>query len=372
MENLPKDMLISGTGHQEYEMTLPTTAEAKLDRRRSEGDLDRLLTKGRAFSAEFHPFLANHLPMMLVALHRLDASDERLADYFSMYRDLHHLEPPPPSVSQIEPNNWTEALGDRSREADYRAFFAREIDRLGSGKVIANYLPRLLPGLAASATHALMRLAYGVLRWDAPEITAALGYWAATFLVLGETTGAPPITDDPAEVLIRLRNIPAFRQVETELDLLWHFMRAVSMKSEFSPVVDWLAIGPDSLKRVAQASLALYAGTMDFCALHAVTGSHWIRMIASVMPDPNLALRYFWLAIAALYPKIGFPDLPSLEMLEDWRQTPVPDWPEISATACQSDDEHDISLTFSAREEWKFYGDPLYQVVAARRLGLIS
>jgi hypothetical protein len=59
-------------------------------------------------------------------------------------------------------------------------------------------------------------------------------------------------------------------------------------------------------------------------------------------------------------------------MLEDWRQTPVPDWPEISATACQSDDEHDISLTFSAREEWKFYGDPLYQVVAARRLGLIS
>jgi questin oxidase-like protein len=353
-------------------MTLPATAEAKFDTRRSEAELDRLLTKGRAFSAEYHPFLANHLPMMLVALHRLNASDERLADYFSEYRDLHHLEQPPPSVSQIKVNNWTEALGDRGREADYRAFFAKEIDRVGSSPVIANYLPRLLPGLAASATHALMRLAYGVLRWDESEIAAALGYWATTFLVLGEATDALPITNDPAEVLIRLRNIPAFRQVETELDLLWHFMRAVSMKSEFSPVVDWLAIGPDSLKRVAQASLALYAGTMDFCALHAVTGSHWIRVIAPVAPDPNIALRYFWQAIAALYPKIGFADLPSLEMLEAWRRTPVPDWQEISASACESDDEHDISLTFSAREECKFYGDPLYQVVAARRLGLIS
>ena len=61
------------------------------------------------------------------------------------------------------------------------------------------------------------------------------------------------------------------------------------------------------------ASLALYAGTMDFCALHALTGCHWLRLIEPLTPDFGLALRYFWQAIGALYPKIGFPDLPKPE-----------------------------------------------------------
>jgi hypothetical protein len=50
----------------------------------------------------------------------------------------------------------------------------------------------------------------------------------------------------------------------------------------------------------------------------------------------------------------------------------LPDWPEIAAAAVKSDDEHDLSLTFSAREEWRTYGDRLYQVVAARRVKLIA
>ena len=29
-----------------------------------------------------------------------------------------------------------------------------------------------------------------------------------------------------------------FRHVETERDLLWHFMRAIALKPEFAPVVD--------------------------------------------------------------------------------------------------------------------------------------
>jgi hypothetical protein len=168
-----------------------------------------------------------------------------------------------------------------------------------------------------------------------------------------------------------MRPIEAFRNVEVEMDLLWHFMRAMAAKPEFTPVIDWLAIGPDTLKRVADASLALYAGTMDFCALHALTGTHWLRILWPVLPDPERALRQFWQAISSLYPKIGFPDLPSGETLERWRNAPAPDWPEIAAAAARSNDEHDLSLVFSAREEWKVYGDRLYQVVAARRVNLI-
>jgi hypothetical protein len=216
-----------------------------------------------------------------------------------------------------------------------------------------------------------MRLAYGVLREDSAEIAIALGYWAATYLELGVAGGNAPVTDDPAEVLLRMRSVESFRGVETELDLLWHFMRAIAAKPEFRPIVDSLAIGRDTAARMREASLVLYAGTMDFCALHAVTGCHWLRMLRPPMPAPETALRYFWQSIAALYPKIGFPELPDSEAVEGWRRLPCPAWPEIEAAAVGSDDEHDLSLVFSAREEFGTFGDRLYQVVAARRMQLI-
>ena len=104
---------------------------------------------------------------------------------------------------------------------------------------------------------------------------------------------------------------------------------------------------------------------------HAVTGAHWLRLMAPLTPDPAIALRPFWQAIAALVPKIGFPETPSVDELAHWRRMRLPDWPEIFAEAVTHDDEHDLSLAFSAGEEFKHYGDPLYAYVAARRLNMI-
>ena len=81
--------------------------------------------------------------------------------------------------------------------------------------------------------------------------------------------------------------------------------------------------------------------------------------------------RAFWQVIAALVPKIGFPALPSAEALQAMRETPAPGWPEIRAAAIASNDEHDVSLVFSASQEEMVWHDPLYRVVAARRVRLI-
>ena len=256
-------------------------------------------------------------------------------------------------------------------KADYRTFFAGEVERLGATPAALRYLPELMPGMAASATHAFMRMAYATMTDSDEETGAALGYWAATYLSLGASQGLAPSTDDPAEVLTFMYRPEAFRHVEPERDLLWHFMRAVAQKPEFAPVVDMLAIGPETHDRVARCSLALYAATLDFCALHAVTGTHWLRLMAPRTPDAATPLRYFWQAIASLVPKIGFPSLPSAEELEAWRRARLPDWPEIYREAVARDDEHDLSLSFSAGEEFKHYGDRLYQYAAAKRLNLV-
>ena len=147
--------------------------------------------------------------------------------------------------------------------------------------------------MAASALHAFMRMAYATMTDSDDETAVALGYWAATYLTLGASQGRAPTTDDPAEVLAFMYGPATFRQVETERDLLWHFMRAIALKPEFAPVVDLLSIGPETHDRIARCSIALYAATLDFCALHAVTGTHWLRLIAPRTPDTGRCAALF-------------------------------------------------------------------------------
>lgn len=327
----------------------------------------------RRQSVEFPLFLANHLPMILVALDRLGVDEDRLRAYPAIYRRDHTLvdiELPP--SGRISFQNWREHLGDRSYELDYRVFFIAEAQRLGIDALIATYLRRLLPGIAGSALHALMRLAYAKMIGDTDEVGVALGYWAMTFLPLGNPA-AEPVTEDPIEILVRMHDMPELRDMpDTENDLLWEWMIAVAAKPCFAPVAGWLRITDATTERLRQAALTLMATTMTFEALHAVTALHWIRMLDLEADDSAVALRGYWTAIAGVYPKIGLPVPLDEAALDALRHAPCPDWIDIRRKACAADDEHDISFTYSAGEEFSLTGDRLYQVLAAKRVGLIN
>ncbi len=338
----------------------------------SRSGLDALLPRARADSVEFPLFLANHVPMVLIALDRLGASSERMEAWYETYRETNRLPPIPEAVAPIDPHDWKAALGDRAREADFRSFFADEVRRLGVADAIQTYLPSLIQGVAASATHPMMRLAYGLLRQDRDEVGVALAYWATCYLPLPAPGQSRPKTDDPTEVLACVAAIRGVRDYEPESDLLWHNIRAVGAMPGFRPVVDWLAFGPDTPRRMAAASLALFLGTMDFCALHAVTGLHWVRLISPLLNDKEPLYRALWQVVAALVPKIGVLSLPSPSEMQSMRRREAPSWSAIKAAAIRSDDEHDVSLTFSCLEEEAVWNDPLYRVAAARRLGLMS
>ena len=112
----------------------------------------------------------------------MGASDERLEAYCQIYHEQNRLVPVPEPIGQITRDNWREFLGQREREGDYRAFFAGEVARLGATPAAVHYLPQLMPGMAASALHAFMRMAYATMTDSDEETGVALGYWAATYL----------------------------------------------------------------------------------------------------------------------------------------------------------------------------------------------
>ena len=332
--------------------------------------LDRLMAQMPDYHSEFAKTYANHAPMVLVALHRIGGDGPRMNDWFDHYRDEKKLFGPPARQAPLTAETWETAIGHRDRETDLRDFFVAEVDRLGIEGALAAYLPRLSPGVGASALHALMRMAYALLRKDATEVAVSLAYWSACWLEMPKSTGAAPVTKDPAEVLARVAAIDALHRLPQK-ELLWHNMMAVGEVPEFAPVVDWIEVDDDTVARMASASIALFTATQDFCALHAVTGMHWMRIVLPYCPTPDVMLRHFWQGVAALMGSMGFPSLPSAETLDAWRRLPVPSWDEINAAAAQSYDEHDLSITFSCQEEMKLYGDPLYQLAAARRMGLV-
>lgn len=349
------------------------------DRRRARATAERLIAETRRNSVEYGTQLANHLPMLLEIQFRLGASAERLEHYAEIYNARRNVQPAPPPQTRITSANWQSALGDRRRETDLRAFFTAEVGRLGAGSAIRLYVPVLARGIGASALHGLMRLAYGVLRRDDAEIGTALGYWAMAFLPLRDEPQGEPDTDDPLELAAGMQRMEAFRKVPVKKsDLLWHWMRAVGAMDEFAPVIGRLQIGPGTLDRITQASARLFASAIaPLEGVHAMTGAWWVRLVGAHADDRGLLARYFWQAILAVYPKIDLPTPISEAALEAMRALQIPAIEAIAAATIEfdplaDDEEHHASAVFTAIQEYARTGDPLYLVLAAKRIKLID
>ena len=166
------------------------------------------------------------------------------------------------------------------------------------------------------------------------EVGVALGYWAATYFELRPATGAPPLTNDPAEVLARTMAIVPLHDLKLH-ELLWRNMRDAAAVAEFAPVVDWLEIDDATRAKMAATGLAIFAATQHFAALHIVTGLHWLRIVE---PHADRAtffalLRHFWRGVAGLVGELEFPALPDAATLARWRALPTYDWATLQAAA---------------------------------------
>ena len=327
--------------------------------------LSELLDRQRLFDPEYRGGLSNHLPMALVALSRMGASAERLRVFARLYE--RRLEPAPPTGQVLSRETWRRHLGHRVNYPDFLATFVQELTQERWPDVLREVLPLLMPGCSAAAFHPLIRLSFAIETKSPSEVTIALAYWAARFLRLGGDgiEERKTLSPNPKELLGRLAGDVSFKHRPDQDSLIDVEMKRATCMPEFVPVIGWLAIAPDTLKRLARTALEVYAATADFTALHMVTGVQSARSFLPWCAEPEVVIRYLWQAIAAAYLSIGKPAIPEVPSL-DTRQ--APDWPVILRAACDADDEHVIKIVHSCWVEDSAYKDPLYRAVAARAI----
>lgn len=164
---------------------------------------------------EFGGFLANHGPMAVEAMTVLHG-ETRVEAWVDAY--VGNLDEPPRPGSSVTSQNWREWLGNVRALGDWTTFFLRETREAPWRSVLAAWWPRLLPGLAASATHGVIRTAHAVrtlsMVGDRPdpllveELARGLGLWAARFQVFpGPARGAGGL--DAVAALTRMPRLPA-------------------------------------------------------------------------------------------------------------------------------------------------------------------
>jgi hypothetical protein len=164
------------------------------------GTLDEAYQRLHATGPEFDGWLSNHGPMAAEAMVRRGQAD-RVHRWLDGY--MARLEEFPRGSGAIG-SSWQDALGDPRRIADWTAYFEREVTGQPWQQALETWWPRLLPGVAAAATHGVIRVGHAVraLREDGEdadhltELAHGLAYWAARWQPVPgvPAEGSPPVT----------------------------------------------------------------------------------------------------------------------------------------------------------------------------------
>ncbi|WP_017241068.1 questin oxidase family protein [Streptomyces sp. SS] len=192
------------------------------------GTLDEALERLHSTGPERDGWLSNHAPMAVEALvrHGQAPTVHRWLDRYAP-----KLEEAPPARLPVTVDSWREALGDPSRITDWTRFLTRELEERPWREVLAEWWPRLLPGIAGGATHPVIRTGHAVRTLlttgeTAPrraELAHALGYWAARHQPLPPLSplapaasaaaaldAVPPVPEQQGGIRARLAQLTAF------------------------------------------------------------------------------------------------------------------------------------------------------------------
>ncbi|MGW1812439.1 questin oxidase family protein [Streptomyces sp. NPDC002125] len=309
------------------------------------GTLDEALQRLHTSGPERLGRLTNHAPMAVEAL-AVNGQARSVHRWLDVYAS--RLEEFPPAVEPVTDLNWPEALGDPRRAADWIGYFGREISERPWRDVLAQWWPRLLPGMYGGSTHPVIRVGHAVRTLLAGESTGprlnelahGLGYWAARH---HPVTGLALVAgaDSAAGALDAVRPV-----AEREGGFPTRLGRVTSLPVWAASVTD-----PDEahsrlteLVRAATHRYATHGHGEETMMVHAATAPNAVLRTLPALPRALWvpSLRAAWTASAAVTAMYA-PDAP-VTYVPPGSLTPE----EVFEQALAHGDEHVIKLTDTA------------------------
>jgi hypothetical protein len=339
-----------------------------------QGVLDESLSRLAATGPEFDGGLSNHGPMAAEAMIRLGRSDD-VEPWLDNY--LRRLESPPRTTERITDQTWRAALGDPRRVADWEAYLRDQFTEEPWQAVLARWWPRLVPGLAASATHGIIRtshaarsLAVAETSERVAELARGLAYWAATYLELPGSAR----TAGRLHLAAAVNGLP--RAVKPAADglITTQIRNNLADDDRFDPAVGALRPPADvpadllELGRTFARIFLVFGHNRPIPLLHAVTAPVAARSALPLLPAELARPTYdaLWQVDAALY-AVFTPGVTPLPVpLTD---PPTPE--TLIDRAVATGDVHAIKLTEACLRLHAESSDPIFLHAAARASELL-
>ncbi|WP_428953045.1 questin oxidase family protein [Streptomyces sp. cg35] len=280
--------------------TSDTTAGVTGD---TSGTLDEALQRLHATGPEFDGWLSNHGPMAVESLVR-GGQAPRVHRWLDHYE--RRLDDMPALRSAIRAADWQSALGDPRRLADWIAYFERAVAERPWRDVLAEWWPRLLPGIAAGATHPVIRVGHAVRTLLSTEPTGprlaelahGLGYWAARHQPLPPLAALPSAPDAAAALDAVPRVADQSGGIVARLDQLTGLPAWASGPVDPDTARDRLA----ELVTAAVHRYATHAHGNPVMLVHAATAPNAVLRVLPALPRELWAesLAAAWAASAAV------------------------------------------------------------------------
>ncbi|KUL24707.1 questin oxidase family protein [Actinoplanes awajinensis] len=337
--------------------------------------LDEALVRLHGTGPEHDGWLSNHAPMATEALIRNGHADD-VHRWIDAYRD--RLDEAPRGIAPISAEGWRDPLGDPTRTGDWLGFFERETRSGPWRAVLATWWPRLLPGIAAGATHGVIRVGHAVralLDRETPERVAELGqglaYWAARWQPLAPAGHGAYPASDPRSALDAVPRVPDQRfGIRNRLAQL----ADLPTWPQAAGAVPGSDAAEDRLREIVAAAVRhhlRYGYGNPVMLVHAATAPAAVLRTLPALP-PSLAgpsLAAAWAAAAAVTAAYSptTPD-PTARLEPASALDPA----EVFDRAVVSGDAHAIKFADAAVEAWQAFGDPALLAASVHTTGLIG
>jgi hypothetical protein len=335
--------------------------------------LEILLDTGPEFAEDEDGGLSNHGPMAAEALCVL-GRDADVIRWVEAYLPRLQEHPGPGKPLREE---WREALGDYRRLPDWIALFDRELAEGEWSDTLDGWVRRLAPGLAAAATHGLIRTAHAVRALGQEdtlgrrhELAEGLAYWAARYQQLPGRPSASP-AGLPPSLAVRMVEHAQTRGP----GLISDDLRGLDRLPGFAGVVDLVdpsqdpaGFLSDMTATFARAYLETIASGSIIGMIHSVTGPSALRLMMPHLQSQTTttALRYAWQAGAGIYAAVTR------------TSDPIPasdsaiDIDDLVDRAVATGDEHAIKFTEACLREHAVNPDPIYLIAARDATGRLA